>query len=118
MAHFRKTYTVTILSGASVSDAVQVMDSSLIGFIMPAAWTSAALNLEVSMDGTNWATAIYDGSGLAVGSWSTPVAGAAYAVDAVSMLAWRYIRFRSGTSGSPVNQGADRLITAVMRPLA
>ena len=115
---FRKTQTVTILSGASVSDVMQVMDSAILGFIMRAAWTAAALNIEVSMDGTNFATVIYDGSGLAVSSWASPVAAAAYAVDALSMLPWRYVRFRSGTSGTPVNQGADRLITVVMRPLA
>ena len=115
---FRKTQTVTILSGASVSDVMQVMDSAILGFIMPAVWDAAALNIEVSCDGTNFAAVIYDGSGLAVSSWSTPVAGAAYAVDTLSMLPWRYFRFRSGTSGSPVNQTANRLITVVMRPLA
>jgi len=114
----RKTMQATISSGTSVSNAIDPVDSALLGFIMPAAWTTAALNLEVSMDNTNWATVIYDKVGTAVSSWATPVAGAAYAVDAMSMLPWRFVRFRSGTSGSPVTQGADRLITTVMRPLA
>ena len=115
---FKKTVQATIASGASVSGSLEAMDSALIGFVMPAVWNTAALNIEVSMDNATWATVVYDDNGLAVSSWATPVAAAAYAVDALSMLPWRYVRFRSGTSGSPANQGADRLITAVMRPLA
>lgn len=41
--------------------------------------------------------------------------GAAYSVSVVNMLPYRYIRFRSGTAASPVNQGADRVFTAMAR---
>lgn len=114
----RSTVTATIANGASVSGTVDLTSTALLGFIAPAAWTTAALNIEVSADGSTWATVVYDGSGTAVSSWSALVAGAAYAVDTVSMLPFRYARFRSGTSGSPVNQGAQRDFVVITRPLA
>lgn len=114
----RSTATATIANGASVSGSVDLTNTALLGFIAPAGWTTAALNLEVSMDNASWSTGIYDGSGSAVSSWSALVAGAGYAVDTVSMLPFRYVRFRSGTSASPVNQAAQRDFVVITRPLA
>lgn len=117
-AAIRSTSTATIANAASVSGSIDLTSTALLGFIAPAAWTTAALNLEVSMDNTNWATVIYDSGNSPVGSWSAVVAGAAYAVDTVSMLPFRYVRLRSGTSASPVTQGAQRDFTVITRPLA
>lgn len=115
----RSTTTATITSGTSVSGTVDLTSTSLLGFIAPAAWTTAALNIEVSTDNSTWVTAgILDGFGSNVSRWSAVTAGAAYSIDVVNMLPYRYIRFRSGTSASPVNQGADRVFTVITRPLA
>lgn len=109
---------LTIANGTSVSGVLDLDKTSIVGFIAPAAWTTAALNIEVSVDNSAWETTVLDQYGAAVSSWSAVVAGAAYSVDVVSMMAWRYIRLRSGTSGSPVVQGADRVFTLITRPLA
>lgn len=114
----RSVATATIANGASVSGSVDLLSTALLGFIAPSGWTAAALSIEVSVDGSNWSAAIYDGSNSAVGSWSAVVAGAAYAVDAVSMLPFRYVRFRSGSGASPVNQGEQRDFIVITRPLA
>lgn len=115
----RSTTTATIANGASVSGTVDLTDTSLLGFIAPAACTTAELNIEVSVDNTNWATAgVLDGSGSNVSRWSAVTAGAAYSVDVVNMLPYRFVRFRSGTAASPVNQGANRAFTVITRPLA
>jgi hypothetical protein len=115
----RATVTATIASGASQSGVIDLTNTALLGFIAPAGWTAAALNIEVSADNVNWVTTgIIDWYGLAVGSWSSLTAGAAYAVDAASMLPWRYVRFRSGTFSAQVNQGAQRDFTVITRPLA
>ena len=113
----RVAQTVTILSAASVSDAIDLADASLLGFIMPAEWTTAALNLEVSTDGTAWGSA-YDAYGSLVGSVATPVVSGNYAVDMSALLPWRFVRFRSGTAASPVVQGADRSFKVIKRVLA
>ena len=115
----RSLLTATIASGESVTAAIDLGNTSLVGFVAPAAWTTAALNLEVSLDGANWVTAgVIGPDGVAVGSWSAVTAGAAYAVDVAGMLPWAYVRFRSGTQASPVNQGAARTFTVITRPLA
>jgi hypothetical protein len=114
----RKTVTATIANGASVSGAVDLLGTSLLSFIAPAAWTTAALQIEVSADNSNWATVVNDQYGSATGQYSAITAGAAYAVDTVALLGYRYIRLRSGSAASPVNQGADRTFTLITRPLA
>ena len=113
----RTAQVVTIPSGASVSDIIDLTDTSLLGLIMPAAWTTAELNIGVSHDGVNWFVC-YDAYGSAVNSIASPVAGSAYSLDFQSLLPWRYARLRSGTVASPVKQGADRVFTLVKRVLA
>jgi len=118
MAEDRTTITATIPSGASVSNTIDCNSRSVLGFVAPAAWTSAALNIEASVDGTSWVTVIYDSVGAAIGSWSSLTAGAGYSVDLNGLLPWQFIRLRSGTSTVPVNQGAARAFTIIQRPLA
>ena len=113
----RLTATATIANAASVSGTVDLTGTALLGFVMPAAWTTAALNIDVSPDNVAWSSP-YDTTPAAVSSIATPVVSAAYAVDMTAMLPWRFIRFRSGTAASPVNQGAARAIVCVTRPLA
>ncbi|MEP6587515.1 MAG: hypothetical protein ABJA84_02000 [Polaromonas sp.] len=114
----RSTVTATIANAASVSDVIDLTTTALLGFVAPAAWTAAALNIEASPDNTTWAPAVIGSDSTAVSSWASVTAGNAYAVDAVSMLPFRYIRFRSGTSAAPVNQGASRAFVVITRPLA
>ena len=109
--------TLTIANADSVSDALDLTDTNLLGLIMPAAWTSAALTLEVSPDGSSWYPA-YDAVGSQTGFIASPVVSAAYAVDLSALLAWRYVRLRSGTTATPVTQGAARPIIAITRELA
>jgi hypothetical protein len=118
MADERIILTATIPNGASVTGTIDCNSRAILGFVAPAAWTAAALNAEVSVDGVTWSTAAYDSAGAAVGSWSSITAGAGYAFDLNGMIPWRYIRLRSGTSGVPVAQGADRVFSVIQRPLA
>jgi hypothetical protein len=118
-ASTRTSTTASIANGASVTGTIDLTTTALLGFTAPAAWTAAALNIEVSPDNATWYTAgLIDGYGASVGSWSAVTAGAGYSVDAAAMLPWRYIRLRSGTAAAPVNQGAQRDFTIITRPLA
>lgn len=115
----RSITTATIENGTSISSPIECSNSTMFGFIMPAAWTTAALNLEASTDGTTWVTAgLFDSAGGAVSSWAAPTAAAGYTVDIVNMLPWKFVRFRSGTAASAVNQGAARVFTVITRPVA
>lgn len=114
----RATQSATIANGASVSATVDLISTALLDILMPAAWKTAALTIEVSADNSNWYSLVYDENGLQINSWSSPVAGAAYSVSTLGMLGFRYIRLRSGTGAVPVAQDADRVFTLITRPLA
>ena len=110
--------TLTIPNGTSVSAAMDLNATALVGFFGPAAWTAAALQIQASADGaTNWGT-ITDSAAAAVSSWSAVTALYPVSVDMGAMLPFRYIRLLSGTVALPVNQGADRVFTMITRPLA
>jgi hypothetical protein len=105
------TLTATILSGAALSGAVSVTSKSVWSVLMPAAWTAADLTFEGSIDGVSYFN-IYDG-------------GTEYqlAADANRMVtitkpqlfyALTNIKIRSGTAGTPVNQGADRALSVLV----
>lgn len=114
-----RTHTTTVIAnGASVSAAVDLQNTAFLGFFAPAAWTTAALQIEASADGsTNWGP-ITDAFNSPIGSWTALTALYPYSIDPNTFLAFRYIRFLSGTVVTPVNQGAARTFTVVTRPLA
>jgi hypothetical protein len=109
------TGQVTIASGASLSDAAFLGGLALHGIVMPAAWTVAGLTFQVSFDqGATWVE-MTTSAGSAV---SLTVAASQFiAVDPVLWRAVAAIKVRSGTSGAPVNQAADRVLTLVCRPI-
>jgi len=105
------TTTATIANGASLSNAVNLGTSDLISIIMPAAWTAAALTYQFSVDGTNF----YDAySGTAELTATSTGASRMISINAATYDAARYIKIRSGTSATPVNQAADRTLTLIL----
>lgn len=105
--------TATIANGASLSGAVYVGEGKLVGITMPAAWTTAGLTFQVSSDGTTFTNA-YDAAGAEV----TASAAASTAISLDSLLGLEgglWIKVRSGTNGSPVNQGAARTLLLQVR---
>lgn len=115
----RSLILATIAEGESVTGTIDLSYTALTGFVLPAEWTAAGVSVEVSVDGTNWATGgIQDFAGNTIGIWSSGVANGAYAIDLASMVCWNYCRIRSGTYGTPIAQAAARVISVVTRPLA
>lgn len=105
------TATATIANGASLSNAVSLGTSDLISIIMPAAWTAAALTYQFSVDGTNF----YDAySATAELTATSTGASRIININAATYDAARYIKIRSGTSATPVNQAADRTLTLIL----
>jgi hypothetical protein len=101
--------SVTISSGASLSSIAVAQWGHLIRIIMPS-WTAAPLTFQTSHDGSFFQNA-YDLSG------ETAIATAAASVNITvpPLMLGRVaaLKVRSGTSGSAVNQGADRVLTLV-----
>lgn len=104
----RTTTTATIANGASLSGAVNLEGSRLLGIAMPAAWTAANLTIKTSVDGTTYQDA-YDADGAEI---TIVVGGASRNIHFSDQLhGVRWLKLRSGTTSSAVNQGADRTLT-------
>ena len=107
-------YTATIANGASLSGTVDLGTNRLFAIVMPASWTTAGLTFRVSADGTNFFD-LYDDAGTEV----TFVAAASRVIQNSNPGRWlgfRYLQIRSGTSGTPVNQGGARSLTIIGVP--
>jgi hypothetical protein len=99
--------TVTIANGASLSGVVALGNKRLAAIQMPAAWTAANLSFQGSLDGVTYQE-LQDSFGAAL----TVIAAASVciSVDVTLFAGWPYLKIRSGTSGTPVNQGAARTL--------
>jgi len=110
--------TVQIANGESLSSAVALGaegERQLCALQMPAAWTAASITFAVSADGTTYVP-LYFGTG----EYTVEAAGGAAASCGVSLeprafAGWPYVKVRSGTSGTAVNQEAARTIACLVR---
>jgi hypothetical protein len=105
------TTTATILNGASLSNIINLGSNDLISIIMPSSWTAANITYQFSIDGVNF----YDAySTTAELSSTAAVASRIISINSANYDAGRYIKIRSGTSATPVNQAADRILTLIL----
>jgi len=108
MASKLSTVVQTIIaSGTSLSPAVAVSNGRLIALQMPAAWTAAVLTFQGSMDNVTF-TDLYDATGVEISV--TAVAAHGVALDVTVFAGWQFLKIRSGTGASAVNQAADRTL--------
>jgi hypothetical protein len=108
--------TATILSGASQSNTISIKDGTRIaGLLMPAGWDAAAITLLGSVDNTNFFP-VHDAGGTEI-SYTV----AANRIVDLSTTArrdcLRFFKLRSGNTGAPVNQTADRAILVLEETL-
>lgn len=105
---------VTIANGTALTPQVNIGPELLCGIVMPAAWTAAGLSLQASPDGGTTFYEVANAAGLLA---LTVAAGQWLVLDPTLYRGLFALKVRSGTAGSPVNQGADRILTLVTRPL-
>lgn len=105
-----------IANGASLTAAIDLGNTRLSRIAIPASWTTANLTFVVSYDGTTY-NDLYDSSGTEV----TATAAASRSISLHSLYALfqdvRWLKIRSGTSGTPVNQGGDRTLQLAVRSI-
>lgn len=102
----------TIPSGTALGAGIQSNSLEIVGLSMSAGWDAASITLQGSLDGTTWQN-LYDDSGSEV---TLSVAAGRYVAIPPALLAGvPWLRVRSGTSGTPVNQTADRSLTWLVR---
>ena len=107
------TVNATIANGASLSGAVLVGESLMAGIVLPAAWTSANLTMQAATqdDPTNYVN-LYDKDGVEVAI--TAAASRYVVLNPADFAGIWSIKLRSGTSGTPVTQGAERTLAVVI----
>lgn len=109
----------TIANGQSLSGVVPLQGLEVVGIIMPAAWTAAALTFQSA----DIADPPAGGSTTYQNIYSTGGTELNYTVDAARRIPvdpnafgrHSAVKVRSGTSGAAVNQGADRIGYLVVR---
>ncbi len=106
---------VTIASGGSLSGAVALPPGEYpAAIMMPATWTTANLTFQGSVDGTTFYDMYEsDGTELTV----TADASQYIVLSPDSFWGVHFLKVRSGTTGTPVNQAAARSVTVVTRGL-
>jgi len=110
-----RTTIATIGAGASLSEAVTLPPGHVLcGIQMPADWTAAAITLQGSAD-----NATFQDVYVAAGTEHSITAAAAttIALDPTLYRSFPYLKVRSGTGASAVNQAAARSIALISRPL-
>lgn len=105
------TMNVTIKSGESLSDGVNFYGERLTGLVMPAAWTTAGITFQGSIDGVTWCD-LHNPDGEIV--LASPAASKMYALTISNYMPCKFIRLRSGLASAAVNQLADRTITLIV----
>lgn len=103
--------TATIANGASLSDAVDLNTGALFGIVMPSDWTAASLTFQVTFDGTTFVN-LYDTAGNEI-TWTAAVSQYLQDAAPAKWFGVRAVKVRSGTSGTPVNQGGARSLTLI-----
>lgn len=111
MAYRPSVRTVTIASGATISDAAQIEGATLIGLILPAEFDGTTLTFQVSQDNATFVPLSKDTDGAAY----SLAAGAskAYSLDPALFLPWAYVKLVAGTA-----QTGASVVTLLVRPVA
>lgn len=101
--------TTTIASSGTTTAAIDLTSYSLVGLVMPSAFTGTALNIKASADGVTYET-MYDTSGNA---FSISVGANRFiAIAPTDFAAARFIKLVSGSS-----EASERTITLALRDL-
>lgn len=118
-AHAAYQVPVIIANGGSLSGAaditayIQQGNPKPVGILMPAAWTTAGITVQASEDGVNYYNVFTQGG--TEYTVTTPAASEYIILTASDLAGANYLKLRSGTSGSPVNQGAARTLQILLK---
>lgn len=104
----------TIANGASLSGAVNLEHSDLFAIEMPSAWTAAVMTFQGSYDGTTYLD-LYDDAGAEI-SFTVDASRYVLVRDPAKFYGVKQVKVRSGTAGTPVNQGGARTVNLIVIP--
>ena len=113
----RNVLDVEIAINTAVSGTISlgVGLRTLLGVLMPAGWTAASMTFAVSVDDSTYVPLHYRGEEYEITAAGGAAAGLAVTIDPAAIAGWPYVRIRSGTAGTPVNQLAKRSFQVLTR---
>jgi hypothetical protein len=100
-------FLITIPSGSSLTQSINV-SACILTAIEHDTWTAADISLSVSLDGATFSDAFDEGDTEIVIKARTTAQTIVLPSGNMWFLKW--VKFRSGTSAVPVNQGAERIL--------
>lgn len=96
----------------AITSAINLAGHILVGVIMPATWTAAGITFEVSDTEAGTYVDLYDTSGAEL---ALSAAASIYlAVDPVNFYGVNFLKVRSGTSATPVDQTTPRTLKLLL----
>lgn len=105
------TRTATIPESDSITPAIQIGGSALVGIVMPATWTAANITLQGSHDGVTFNN-MYDSAGIE--KTITAAAARYITLEPADFVGCDEIKIRSGTAAAHIDQDDARTITLVL----
>jgi hypothetical protein len=106
-----------ILNATAITGPIDLRGSILNAIQIPAVWTAAALSIQMCDTETGTYGEVFTDPGTGVGTVLALSAAAGQITMVAQMIANCFIKIRSGPSGVPVNQGADRALTLFTLPI-
>lgn len=103
---------VTIANGQSVSPAAAIGGYHVVGILMPAAWTAAALSFQGSLDDVTFRP-LFDRYGTEVSF--TVAASRLLIVSPTDLGTLKSLKLQSGTSTAAVPQGQAATLTLLLK---
>jgi hypothetical protein len=105
---------VTIASGASLSTAIAIGANYFpCVLLMPAAWTAADITFQLSLDNSTFYN-VYNADGTEY-TLTAPVSSSAILLPPADFSGAKYLKIRSGTAGSPVNQSGAKSLSILVK---
>jgi hypothetical protein len=105
---------VDIASGQSLSETVDLTGLIPVAIAMPATWTAGSLTIQAATADGGTYNNVYNSDDT---EFEISAAASRFIVlSPLTSVAFQFIKIRSGTSGTPVNQGGARTLTIIARP--
>lgn len=110
------TIAAVIPSGATgQSAAVDLTGFAVTGIVMPATWVAAGITMLTSDAEAGTFLPVHDAAGTEMLITVAASRFVALSPDATSSLRW--VKLRSGTTATPVDQTAERALTLIVEPI-
>lgn len=107
--------SVTISTGATgLSGSIDMTGCVLVGVQMSTAWTAGGITFAAATSESGTYQSVYGSTGDEI--TLTVDASRFVNVSPLTSVGYRWLKVRSGTSGTPVAQAAERTLTLVTRP--